>query len=193
MTEVDASALDAAEIWYLLDGDDRIVDVGGAWDEVAAKGGALHLAGEQLLGSSIYNHVAGHFTKKFLRAFLAQARLSDELTRQAYRCDSPAAKRLMEMRAVVEGLDRLRVSHVMLGERALPFAVHVREAPRAQARRLRCSSCNRLRLKDGQVWMEPEECLAAGETALVMHTICPDCRMQVGMRRQGAIFFPAQR
>jgi len=91
------------------------------------------------------------------------------------------------MRAVVDGLDRLRVSHIMLGERALPFAVHVREAPQAQARRLRCSSC------DGQVWMEPEESTAAGETLLVMHTICPDCRMQIGMRRQGAIFFPAQR
>ena len=48
-------------------------------------------------------------------------------------------------------------------------------------------------MKDGQVWMEPEESTAAGETLLVMHTICPDCRMQVGMRRQGAIFFPAQR
>jgi len=68
----------------VLDGDDRIADVGGAWDEVAAKGGAPHLAGEQLLGSSIYNYVAGHFTKKFLRASLAQARLS-----------GPAAKRLM--------------------------------------------------------------------------------------------------
>lgn len=168
----------APESWYVLDADDRITGIGGAgWPP-----GSDHYP-----GTRIYDHVAGHFTKRFLKDFLAQAR-SRGATRQCYRCDSPTAKRLMEMSAVMEEGETLRVAHRMLGASALPFAVHFREVPRASARRLRCSSCNRLRGIRSAVWLEPEDELQAGETALVVHTVCPDCRSHIGMRRQSSIF-----
>lgn len=170
---------DSLEIWYLLDPDDRIIGMGGA--------GWL-LAGDVLAGTCIYDHVAGHFTRKFLKDFLGRARRLKRATRQSYRCDSPDAKRLMEMRADLESPDVLRVTHRTLGACALPFPVHFREVPRPKARRLRCSSCNRLRGKREDVWLEPEDSVEPGETALVVHTICPDCRRRIGMRRQSSIF-----
>jgi ribosomal protein L37AE/L43A len=167
------------DCWYRLDPGDHILDVGGAWDSGAAG---------RVAGTSIYDHVAGHFTRKFLKDFLRRARIAHTLVRQCYRCDSPDTKRLMEMRAEAEGDGVLRVNHALLGARALPFAVHVREVPRPIASRLRCSSCNRLRRKGADVWLEPEEATRPGETTLVVHTVCPECRKKIQLRRQASIF-----
>lgn len=170
---------DAPEVWYLLDPDDRIIGVGGA---------GWAFAGGSVTGTSVYDHVAGHFSRKFLKEFLGRARRQSGLTRQCYRCDTPDAKRLMEMRVDQQSPDVLRVTHRTLGACALPFAVHFREVPRPRARHLRCSSCNRLRGKRHDVWLEPEDAVGSGETVLVVHTVCPDCRHQIGMRRQSLIF-----
>lgn len=188
MVQADGTGTDESHIWYRLDRLDCIIGVGGCWDEVATSGGGPGVIGERVVGSRIYDHVSGHFTRKFLKEFLARARSSLVLTRQSYRCDTPHAKRLMEMRAEVESPDFLRVTHQTLDVQALPFPVHVRQAPRAEARRLRCSICNRLRPKGRPAWCEPEEIARPGETSLVVHTVCPDCREQISLRRQHGVF-----
>lgn len=167
------------EIWYRLDVDDRIIAVGG--DDWGA-------AGQAVIGSRIYDHVAGHFTRRFLREFLDRARRGGVPTRQCYRCDTPDTKRLMEMSAEMEDGRGLRVVHRMRAASALPFQVQFRDVPRTKSRRLRCSTCNRLRNRNDEVWREPEDAVKAGEMALVVHTICPDCRQGIDMRRQSSIF-----
>lgn len=167
------------EIWYLLDVDDRIIAVGG---------GDWTSAGHAIVGSRIYDHVAGHFTRRFLKEFLDQARRGGVPPRQCYRCDTPDTKRLMEMSAEMQDGRVLRVAHRMLAASALPFQVHFKDVPRTKSRRLRCSTCNRLRGRNDEVWREPEDAVNAGEMALVVHTICPDCREGIDMRRQSSIF-----
>lgn len=175
-----------ADIWYLLDRDDRIIGLDGTWNDVAMQGGGPKAVSERVMGTRIYDHVAGHFTKKFLREFLDRARCSGQLARQSYRCDTPLLKRLMEMRAEIEPGDLLRVSHCTVGASALPFAIPVRDVPRPQARHLRCSICNRLKARGEHDWREPEDAASAGETLLVVHTVCPDCRAGIGLRRRAA-------
>lgn len=175
----DSGEDEAAEIWYRLDLDDRIVAVGGDnWDSV----------GQAVVGTRVYDHVAGHFTRKFLRDFLSRARAAEGLTRQCYRCDSPGTKRLMEMRTEMEHGRGLRVVHRTLASCVLVFPVHVRDVQRASAQYLRCSSCNRMRGKGDDVWREPDEAVTPGGTALVVHTVCPDCRHGIDLRRQSRIF-----
>jgi hypothetical protein len=178
----DAGGAETADIWYRLDPDDRIIAIGG--DNWAS-------AGQGIVGSSVYDHVSGHFTRRFLKDFLGRARGGGALSRQCYRCDAPDAKRLMEMCAEMEDGRVLRVVHRELAVSALPFQVHVRDVPRTKARHLRCSSCNRLRGRKDVVWREPEDALKAGEMALVVHTICPDCRRGIDLRRQSSIFTTA--
>lgn len=173
---------EASDIWYCLDADDRIIAVGG---------GHWTSAGRSVVGTSIYDHVSGHFTRRFLKEFLGRARTGGVSTRQCYRCDAPDAKRLMEMCAEMEDGRVLRVVHRGLAVSALPFQVQVREVPRTKARHLRCSSCNRLRGRNDDAWREPEDALEAGEMALVVHTICPECRRGIDMRRQSGIFTTA--
>jgi hypothetical protein len=170
------------EIWYRLDSQDRIVGTGGAWIKIASDG-SDRLAAERVIGTSIYVHVAGHFTRKFLQAFLAQARVSAGQVRQTYRCDSPDLKRFVEMRAMPEGCDRLLVSHQTVDEQPLPFRIQVLQVSRQRASRLRCSICNRLRRKSDGVWREPEDSVHRGDTALVIHTVCEECRRSVSGRR----------
>jgi len=180
-----AIGLDDLEIWYRLDRHDRIVGTGGPWIQ-SAPAGADGVATAQVLGSSIYDHVAGHFTRKFLKAFLGEARSSAGQARQTYRCDSPLLRRFVEMRATPEGEDRLLVSHQTIDEQPLPFPIQIMQASRQRASRLRCSLCNRLRRKSESVWQEPEDSLDRGQTALVIHTVCEDCRKSVGGRKARA-------
>jgi hypothetical protein len=167
-----------AETWYRVDSEDRIVGVGGGWRTGAPESGA-EAAGPSVIGTSLYDHVAGHFTRKFLKDFLRRARESPVAPRRTYRCDSPQAKRLMEMRAEACDPGVLQVTHRALDERPLPFPIRFEEVgKRAIAGVLRCSLCNRLRRKLGDiaVWREPETCVAPDSTTRVVHTVCQDCR-----------------
>lgn len=161
----------AAEIWYRLDGSDLIEEVGGPWSEPESSPG--------ILGRSIYDFVIGHFTRRFLREFLTEARRANLPRSRPYRCDIPNLKRLIEMRAIPMPAGHLLVEHRLLQIEPLPFDINF-TSPRksGEARYLRCSHCNRLRKRSSPVWNEPESGpdLNPEMPLAVIHTICADCR-----------------
>ncbi len=172
------SASDGAEVcFYTLDADDRIVDYGGpGWGAFADENGAPRLGRAELRGVSIYAHVAGHFTRRFLREFFLAGRAAKAPLTRVYRCDSPRLKRHMEMRACVEDN----------GGCASNIGRSTRRPCRSRSRRRngrladkadysRCSICNRLRRLGEQAWREPDEAGAVG-VQRVVHTVCKSCR-----------------
>jgi len=165
------------DCFYLLDAEDRILDWGGPnWGKFAAENGGDELMTRDIAGQPIYDHVAGHFTKKFLREFLSGAREGTGPTRRTYRCDSPRVKRLMEMSAHDAGAGALSVEHRLVAEAPLAVEVALIEsAPARAVDTLRCSICNRLRRSGGGDWREPDAYERAGEIRVV-HTVCHDCR-----------------
>lgn len=156
-----------------IDRTDRIVELGGAaGDSIESDG--LRTGG--VLGSSLYSHVSGHFTRRFLQAFIAEARTAGTQPRRLYRCDSPQSRRLMEMRAVLASNGDLRLEHRLIQERDFDFPVRVQAAVRrGLAHYLRCSNCCHLRPIRGGVWREPEEYAGPDSATQVVHTICPSC------------------
>jgi hypothetical protein len=161
----------------LLDAEDRIRDWGGPnWLQFASENGASELAARNIAGQSIYDHVAGHFTKKFLREFLSGVRDGAGPTSRTYRCDSPKVKRLMEMRARKGERGYLSIEHKLVAEQPLAVEVTCEESPPARSvDTLRCSICNRLRRSGGGEWREPDEYERKGQVKVV-HTVCTDCR-----------------
>jgi hypothetical protein len=173
--------------WYRLDAEDRIVGVGGAWDAFARENGGDALAGDVLVGTRVYDHVVGHFTRRFLKDFLARARAAGGATRQSYRCDSPQAKRLMEMSAEACEAGTLCVSHKVIDERPLPFPVPMEDVTRRGVTGvLRCSNCNRVRGRGDSEkdWREPELAPKSGGPMRVIHTVCADCRKGISARER---------
>jgi hypothetical protein len=167
----------AAECFYTLDANDRIVDYGGpAWSAFARDNGDPELGLRELRGESIYAHVAGHFTQRFLREFFIAGRAAKAPLTRAYRCDSPRVKRQMEMRACVEENGRLRIEHRLVNETAMAVEVAPQQSPAPiRVDFSRCSICNRLRRRGAADWQEPDETGAAG-LLRVAHTVCQDCR-----------------
>jgi len=172
------------EIFYLLDAEDRFLDWGGpAWEGAARDGRATRLATANLTGDRIYDHVAGHFTQRFLRAFFAEARAAPGGLRRTYRCDAPRTKRLMEMWAEPMGEGTLRVRHRLIDETPMAFEVTTRETGDVMGvGHLRCSMCNRLRRRGSREWLEPDALPPAAGPIAVFHTICTDCRRGVAAR-----------
>ena len=163
------------ESFYLLDADDRLQAWGGpGWTRDAT-------AGADLSRDSLYAHVAGHFTQRFLRAFFAEARAAPDVLTRRYRCDSPQSKRLYEMRAQPLGDGALRVEHWLIEEAPMAFAVETRETP-ALASHLRCSICNRLQRRGVRDWREPDAEPAPPAPLAVIHTVCEDCRSGLAAR-----------
>ena len=174
---------DPYDCFYLLDAQDRLLDCGGpTWDGFAIANGGESLTQHSLKGDSIYDHVAGHFTKKFLREFFHDVRAGTGATTRTYRCDSPSAKRLMEMRVQPLEDGALNVVHRLVAETPLAVVVDCQEAAAGRrSRHQRCSLCNRLRHTSADAWREPDEYEHSGPLTVV-HTVCGDCRAGVEAR-----------
>lgn len=171
-----------AEFFCRIDRFDRIQEMGGeslSGPEAAPLGQA-----DALLGSSLYTHVSGHFTRRFLRRFIADARATGQQPRRLYRCDSPQTRRLMEMRAVPEGDGAVRLEHRLVEESPFDFAIELHAAAkRGLAYYLRCSNCCKLRpIRQGE-WREPEDYAQPDHSHQVVHTICPACQSGQVVRR----------
>ena len=172
------------DCFYRLDADDRITAWGGPqWACFARENGDSEWGEANIGGRSIYDFVAGHFTKRFLREFFAGVRLGHAPTRRAYRCDSPSVKRLMEMEARPEAEGAMVVEHRLVEQRAMAHPVTTREQRAGHAARYhRCAMCNRLRAPNTTKWREPDETFDQETQVMVIHTVCADCRRGASAR-----------
>lgn len=160
---------------YRLDGKDRIIEVGAAWNDMATANGGDAAIAEKIIGSNIFDHISGHFTRQFFRDFIEQARTGMP-TERPYRCDSPIEKREMKMLVRLDDEGTLLVDHETIKVEVLAPSLTLRAAIGARNAVLRCSICARLRLKDGEAWREPEAVAHEFRSLRVIHTVCVSCR-----------------
>lgn len=168
----DGSDTPSQDVLLRLDGEDRIAEIGGDWSDLKAAG----VEPATVVGRSLFDFVAGHFTRRFLRQFLSDVRTSGRPARRRYRCDSPATRRLMECHATPEA-GMMLLEHRLIAEE--PFAVEIRAniaGPTRSFTHARCNVCNRLRARRSTDWLEPEVAVPHGGEVAVMYTVCGDCR-----------------
>jgi hypothetical protein len=180
--ETDTRAV--CDLWYRIDRNDRIVAYGGPWrcTPVEDVAGAVPTSG--VIGTRIYDHVSGHFTRRFLRQFFEQARRQTAtVRRKTYRCDGPGQKVLVEMTAHADENGGIVTTHRDVEVAALPFHIAVLNVrSRRLASALRCSMCNRLKNLQGGEWLEPEKVARPDVVTSVVHTVCSDCRQGIAAR-----------
>lgn len=176
-----------SDVWYRIDRHDRIVAFGGAWRSTQAGDDTAVVPAADVIGTRIYDHVSGHFTRRFLREFFEQARRQTSTAkRKNYRCDSPGHKVLVEMTACADEGGGIVTTHRDVEVVTMPFNIAIKDVrSRRLASVLRCSMCNRLQSPPGSAWREPEEVAQPDVVTPVFHTVCLDCRMGVAARIGG--------
>ena len=161
---------------YHLDKNDRIVAVGGPWDEFANENGGLYVRVQDVLGRLIWEFVTDDITRMWLDTLLQLARIRQKTVERFYRCDSPELKRFMCMRIIPEENSLLRIEHEVLSveQRAVPVHIRFAASVPGQNLRLRCSVCGRVKMDE--VWQEPvvEQGDGAGGI-LVAYSVCETC------------------
>lgn len=166
---------------YRLDEQDRIVDVGGSWDDFAICNGAEELVQGAVLGLPLRSFVSGDVTRMFIDTMLLKARVRREPFTVPYRCDSPDCKRFFEMTLTPDG-KQIDFSHRLLREESLPMPRYFAVASLLDTTAPllhRCSMCNCLSRNAGECLDQDQWPDLTDQTIRVIYHVCADCRKRV--------------
>lgn len=160
---------------YFVDRDDRILDIDGAWDDVAMINDAPGALSKKVLGTSLFDHVAGEDTQDYLRRLMQRVRATGQAHIMEYRCDGPTVRRWcwMEMRAGDKGC--LLSRHVLLRSESTENRVLVERANSPSTEAHQCSICNRIRVVGD--WFDPFE-IKRNQFYVVGPALCSTCDSQ---------------
>jgi hypothetical protein len=166
---------------YRIAPDDTIEFVNDAWLRFAAENAAPTLPRE-VLGSSLWRHVAGVEVRHLYQHLVAKVRNTGREVSTPFRCDSPGVRRFMRMR--ISALPQDRVEFGTWIERVEAYAHPVGlldpAAPRDHDRLLRmCAWCKCI--DAGGTWLELERAidnlrlLDTPTLPAITHGICEAC------------------
>lgn len=172
--------------FFRVDGTDRILEVGGTWDEFARSNSGERAVAVRVIGTHLLDHVSGDVSRMYVRTVFEGVRILGRQVSRNYRCDSPATKRFMEMTVTPEAAGGLLVEHRLLrAENLVRPMGFVPGIPGRPGSRVRCSMCNRLKV--GSDWREidqPNEDAAIAGPIAVVYGVCSSCL--AGIRQFGA-------
>ncbi len=160
---------------YLLDNEDRIVSVGGEWNEFAVENNAEQAMSNSVVGKPVWDFIAGTPTIDFLQEIFDVCRSQRDPLTMYYRCDSPTVKRLFKFSALSDKSNNIVIGNTLIpidfqfwGPKIVTPLDELRPGETAS-----CASCRALRMKDGWVDIFPAEDYNAGTH--VNYTICARC------------------
>jgi hypothetical protein len=166
---------------YTLDRTNRIVDVGGCWDNFALENDAANLLEPHILGREISEFVTGNTTRIFLFTMLDSSRVLDKPLTRPYRCDSPQYRRFMEMTLEPHPQGIVKLRHRLIRVEAVEYPIKFTIAPENAPKGLikRCSMCNQINIKGD--WLEASEAARQGlltqaEQCQVIYGVCENCQ-----------------
>jgi hypothetical protein len=190
--DVGADAVKRIVVEYRLDAHDRIVAVNEDWRRFATANGTGTLMPENVVGRPLRDFVSGDITRMFVDTLLQGVRLTGRERTVPYRCDSPDAKRYMEMTVSPAAGGGIVTSHRIVREEhfAAPnaFVAATGTGPKRDLVK-RCSMCNRLSRNGGDL-VEPEVArsegwLLVGTATAVIYFVCKACQSLVKEQRTG--------
>ncbi len=171
----------SASVVYCVDSRNAIESVAGAWSRFAEENGAPELRPEAVLGRPLTEFLAGGALQRLWCLLLDRVREHGRARTLPFRCDSPDARRFMELELRL--LDRGRVEHrsrLLRSESRDPVARVHPGARRGEGRVVVCSMCKRIE-DPVEGWQEAERALAlVGELPPARqpsldHGLCDGC------------------
>jgi hypothetical protein len=168
-------------VGYSIDRSGRLARVNRAWDDFALRSSAPELVGRQPLGTLLLDHISDKTTRLIYRYLFARVRQTGRPATFRCRCDSPDARRLMELSVYIGEDSLLEVRVQTIREVPRPTVAILEHGQRRSADRVTvCSWCNRMEAWPGH-WVAVEDAIAhldlLGHDPLpaIMHGSCHDC------------------
>jgi hypothetical protein len=168
------------EMSYLVDGHDRIIDVGPGWDEFAAANDGDGAYAAEVLNRPLSDFITGPDVQTVIKALLRRARTLKRPLTFPFRCDAPDRMRHMTVTMTPTSSDLVGVRTTILREEFRePAPVLNRRAERSDDVVRICAWCNRINV-DG-TWREIDEVVDQlglfnhGLVPSLSHGICDDC------------------
>jgi len=169
---------------YAIDDQDHLIKLDEGYYRFAEENGWGE-AGDSL-GRSLWDFVAGDEMRKIQRMLVRRIRDEVGHVELPFRCDSPAARREMEIRIAAHPSGRVVLFSARLRSENPREAIQPMldpDAPRGDEALQMCGWCDRFEI-DGE-WMEIEEAAARLELFLrdelprISHGICPRCNQML--------------
>ena len=180
----------ARPLGYAVDASDRIVRVGRGWSAFARSNTAPELAGEAVIGRSLWAFVSGHPTRSVYQRIFDQVRLYRVSVEVPFRCDSPEHARWMQLAVLPREHGALELRSTLVRERCRVFAPILGSAPTVSGPPiLMCSFCKECRV--GRRWVALDDALAQPdlfeeeETPRVLQRVCDRCESIVREELRG--------
>lgn len=168
-------------IEYMVRPDCTVVDVQGEWDTFATENDAADLTVSAVVGHDLREFLGGAETRLIYQALIERILGTGRLVRFPFRCDSPDARRYMEMEIERPDPDLIRFRSRMIREEDRPAQpLFNTKVARSDELLVTCSWCKRVKT-EGDVWVEVEDYVAssglmeADVLPRLTHGVCPDC------------------
>jgi hypothetical protein len=169
----------AKPVVYWLDASDRLVRVNEGWETFARENDAPELTLDRVLDQPIWPFIADAATRHLYAQLLPRVRRG-VTARFPLRCDSPTARRRLQMVVSPDGDGVVRFESVVTASEVRPEQRLLRRSlPRGSGLLTLCGWCKRVSLPDG--WAEVEEAVArlalfdVDRPPDITHGICPPC------------------
>ena len=166
-------------VMFSIDRHDEIVEVNDAWTTFALANDAPELVHERVLQRSLWDFIADATTRQLYGDLLLRVRRGTP-ARFSFRCDSPTARRHLEMRLTPGPDDAVQFESVVLAsEVRVQQPLWDRHVRRGEDLVRVCAWCKRVDLA-GE-WVEVEEAIGRlriferHDIPSLSHGICPDC------------------
>lgn len=163
----------------------EILFVNEAWSTFAKKNGAMHLLPDNVVGSSLFDHISDPETRQLYKVIIDRVLSERRTARFPFRCDSPTLRRYMMMEISCPSQGICRMTSILLREEGRPAATLLDTSFSRSDQFLRmCSWCKMIEVAQDK-WTEVEEAIQAldlfAEPQLpeLTHTICPGCYAKV--------------
>lgn len=168
-------------LYYNLDAEDTILEVGGAWDQFALENGGEHCTRADVVGNPLYPYIAGPDVADVYRVLFARSRRTRLPIELEFRCDAPAFRRRMRMRVSPGDHGLLTITTELLDEEPREkISLLDSLAPRSDEFISICCICGDVCSENGE-WVPLEvECqrrhlMEHATVPRLSHGFCPEC------------------
>ena len=170
---------------YVIDANDVITHVNPSWKAFAEENDGGDLA-HRVVGSWLWQHLAGMEVKNLFRVLLERVREAQESVRVPFRCDAPDLRRdmMLEVTPLSDGGLRFSSWTVKASGRPPVLLLDAKRVSDPDRMLSMCAWCKRIR-GGSESWLELEEAVSelglfrSGPLPKITHGVCRDCRHQV--------------
>lgn len=185
MSKASSSAPRIGHVQYVIDAEDKLVDLGATWDDFALANDGGDVVTSKVAGRSLWEFIFDKSTALLYKSLLERVRSTGNPARFGFRCDSPNLRRhlVMTLSPLQDGCVEFRNNIVKLEPREAKAYFHAALAG-ARAYFYMCSICNKVRPRETKDWCEVEDAFqdhisTCEKPVQVLYKVCRHCARRI--------------